>query len=257
MKTGRWIVFLAGFVLLAADALCQTTIPAGTVLPVRLDSVLSMKMKVGSNLTARLMQNVPLRNGESIRAGAKVIGQVIAVNPAKNGTAGNISFRFDRIVASSRTIPVTTDLRAVAGLMAVEDAQIPDMGSDRGTSPDNYTTEQIGGDVVYRGGGPVKEGSETVGEPVYDGVLSRVRSNGTGCRGEVAGNSEPQALWVFSADACGTYGLPGVSIVHAGRTNPVGEIALAANGRRLHVPAGSGMLLRVIGSSQTEQASRG
>lgn len=65
---------------------------------------------------------------------------------------------------------------------------------------------------------------------VYDGVLSRVSSKaGTKCRGTIDGNDQPQALWVFSADVCGTYGFADVTIAHAGRSNPTEEITLISN----------------------------
>ena len=59
------------------------------------------------------------------------------------------------------------------------------------------------------------------------------------------GNDQLQSLWVFSSDACGTYDLPEVSITHAGRSDPVGQITLASDNKDFEVGAGSGLLLRV------------
>ena len=91
-------------------------------------------------------------------------------------------------------------------------------------------------------------GRTIVGEAVYGGVLSRTRPNlDKGCRGAVAGNEQPQSLWIFSSDACGAYGYPHVTIVRAGRRDPQGEIVLtSACDRSLNVRRGTAMLLRVI-----------
>jgi hypothetical protein len=131
-------------------------------------------------------------------------------------------------------------------MMAVEEAQIPEFGPDRGTPESAWTTEQIGGEVVYRGGGPVADGLRNVGEPAPNGVLVRVSGKpGTECRGTVEGNDQRQALWVFASSACGAYGFADLTIIHAGRTNPVGEITVASDHGKVNVRAGSGMLLRV------------
>src|SRR4029077_6709528 len=111
------------------------------------------------------------------------------------------------------------------------------------------TTVQVGGDVVYGEGGVVtaaENANQVVGKAVNGGVLSRVRAReGTKCRGPIEGNDSPQALWVFSSDACETYGLEHISIVHAGRTDPTGVIVLASDAGNLKIPGGAGMLLRI------------
>lgn len=243
------IVFLALATGLRAET--ETSIPAGTVLPVSLNSTLSSaKCKPGQVITARVMQDVPLPGGSRIRAGAKVIGRIVSVTPAANGTRANISLRFDTLKTSKGKFPIATNLRAIASFMEVEEAQIPIMGADRGTPEDAYTTLQIGGDAVYRGGGPVVGFGGKVGEPVYNGVLSRLSSNpDRGCRGAINANDTPQALWVFSSDACGAYGLPNLTIRRAGRTKPVGEIVLESTKGQVNVRAGAGILLRVNAAS--------
>jgi hypothetical protein len=61
----------------------------------------------------------------------------------------------------------------------------------------------------------------------------------------VEGNDSPQALWVFSTDACGIYGIERLRIVHAGRTEPVGKIVLAGETPNVKLRNGDGLLLRV------------
>ncbi len=88
-------------------------------------------------------------------------------------------------------------------------------------------------------------GTEPVGIPTPYGALGRPRPNvERGCRGDV-GEDGPQALWLFSTDACGVYGLPHLHIAHAGKSDPVGTIVLRADFARLSLRSGTGMLLRV------------
>jgi hypothetical protein len=240
-------MFWLSLIMLSMDLFAQNTIPAGTIVPVALNSSLnSRKVKPGQVITARVMQDVPLSPGSTIHAGAKVIGRVIDVKPANGGAGAQVSFRFDTLVVSKRRIPIITNVRALASMMAVEAAQLPESGPDRGTSQNAWTTDQIGGEVVYRGGGPVADGLRSVGEPTYGGVLVHISAKpGSPCRGEIEGNDRLQALWVFSSDACGVYDFADLAIVHAGRSDPVGKITLASDKGEVNIRAGSGMLLRV------------
>jgi hypothetical protein len=224
-------------------------IPAGTILPVRLNHGLSSRdARAGLQVTGRIMQDVPLPNNEKIPEGAKVLGTIVSVDRSANAANGRISFRFDTLEFHHRKIPIVSNLRALAGFMEVQFAQTPEFSPGFGTPYPWVTTRQIGGDEVFGVGGPVtNRNTETVGKGVYGGVLVHVRAQpDSWCRGALDSEDRLQALWVFSSDACGVYGIQGVSIAHAGRTDPVGEITLVADRQDLLVRGASGMLLRVI-----------
>jgi hypothetical protein len=98
-------------------------------------------------------------------------------------------------------------------------------------------------------------GSQVVGEYTDQGALAHFTADlGTECRGVVDRNRRPQAFWLFSVNACGTYGYGDVRIAHAERTDPVGEVTLISGGKTLKVGKGSTMLLRVdrSGSEETQ-----
>ena len=224
----------------------EFSVPHGTVLPVRLNHGFSSKnAQPGQRISARIMQDVPLSNGK-IPQGATLSGSILSVEPARNGTAGKISFRFDTLENSKKTIPVKTNLRALAGFMEVLEAETPETSPGFGTPSPWVTTRQIGGDEVYGVGGPVTNAaSEHVGKAIFGGVLVHVRANpGSNCRGPLDDNDQLQALWVFSADACGVYGMDSVTIAHAGRTSPAAEITLASDHGDVSLRGGTAMLLR-------------
>jgi len=221
------------------------TIPPGTILPIRLNSSLSSsKIQPGQIITARIMQDVPLANGGKIREGSKVIGHVVDVSTLSDANTEQISLQFDKLISSGQTIPVKTNLRAVAGFVAVLEANT---FTGPGSAP--ISTERVGGDVAYTSGGVVTASDgAVVGKSVKDGVLDQVSAGsrqGRECRGVVDGNDSPQAMWVFSSDSCGTYGLSQIRVAHVGRTEPVGVIVLVSEKGQLKLPAGAGMLLRV------------
>jgi hypothetical protein len=233
-------------------------IPAGTILPVRLNTAISSaKSRPGQEITGRIMQDVPLPQGIKIKAGSKVVGHIVEATPANSGAGARVSLQFDKLISSHQTIPITSNLRAIAGFMEVREAQLPTSGPGESDVYRWLTTVQVGGDAVFGEGGPVtsaEDGNLVVGKAVAGGVLVRVRAKeGTKCRGPIDGNDSPQALWVFSSDACGTYGLAHISIAHAGRADPTGVVVLASDNGKFKISEGTGMLLRVVSSTAADQ----
>jgi hypothetical protein len=86
--------------------------------------------------------------------------------------------------------------------------------------------------------------SKVIGKSVNGSVLVQVSAKeGADCRG--SDNNNPQALWVFSGDACGAYGIEHLKIEHAGRTDPKGSIVLASESLKLKLNSGDALLLRI------------
>jgi len=221
-------------------------IPAGTILPVVLDSSLSFETaKSGHVLAGKIAQDVPLPDGSKIRRGSAVQGHVVEVVASSSGP--KVTIRFDRVRIDGAWVPITTDLRAIAGFVSVQQAHVPIEAPGEGSPYEWLPTSQIGGDTVYGLRGPVMSGqnpSEVIGESVPNGVLAKISAKES-CRGNIDNSNQRQALWVFSGDACGVYGIGHLKIEHAGRTDPEGSIILAAENHNVKLSGGDGVLLRV------------
>ena len=223
-------------------------IPAGTVLPVTLNSTMrSDKSISGAPITATLMQDVSLGDGKTLPAGSRITGHVIAtITPGKGSDDSGISFQFEQVRLGNQTVPVTTSLRAIASWIEVSDAQVPTGGGDVDSSS-SWTLVQIGGDQVSYGmGGPVMLGSEAVGTYTSQGVLAKTTARvGAECRDRMDSNANPQAFGIFSVNACGTYGLDDAHILRSGNTEGLGEVTLVSHRKSLKIGKGSAMLLQV------------
>lgn len=102
-------LFLLGLLLSALSALAQGSIPAGTIIPIRLNSTLSSKTaKKDQRISARVMQDVPLPNGHKIPEGSKITGHVIEVRKAGPGGGSAISFTFDGVLVSKQRLALST-----------------------------------------------------------------------------------------------------------------------------------------------------
>jgi hypothetical protein len=247
-----WTKIAAGGLLLATCVFAQE-IPAGTVLPVMVGTSLNAKKdKPGQSIRGRLMQDVQFSSGAYVPAGAELTGQIVSVDTSHGRFGSTITLRFERLTSRGQIFSVTPNLRALASMTAVHEAQLPTSTfDDYGTSPSDWTTVQVGGDAVYRGDGTVVSPSaEVVGRATHWGaVTGRLAAVAeSGCRGAPGGDRQDQALWVFSTSACGTYGFPDLRIARSGMTTPVGEITLESSGN-VHVEGGSGWLLQVQGSA--------
>jgi len=240
----KWLWPLMAIGLLPLNTMAQAAVPPGTLIPLSLSGSLNVnKLHAGKRLRGEVMQDMP---GTSIKRRAHVVGEVVSAATDKAGSA-HLEIRFDAVEVHGQRISIKTSLRALASLIEVEEAQVPEEGASRGITPEVATTRQIGGDQVYRGGGPVAVGDEVVGKPTPWGVLAlpRVQPDSP-CRGVVEGNDKSQAFWLFSTDACGVYGLSHIRIEHAGRTQPIGTIMLASDERKLNLMSGTAFLLRVV-----------
>lgn len=225
-----WLLF---FLLLHPAIYAQNGLPTGTVLPVRLSTGLNTaRIKAGKIIRADVMQDIP---GTAIHRGAHVLGRVVNVTPTR------LELRFDTLVSKQALIPITTHLRALGSMLEVDEAQIHEEGAGRGLpSALDFTTTQIGGEQDYRSAGVVSRGITRVAQSTAYGALGKLNSNPP-----CASNDSPQALWLFSTDACGTYGFNDLTIEHSGRTDPVGTIVLVSRAEKINIRVGSGFLLLV------------
>jgi hypothetical protein len=174
-----------------------------------------------------------LANSEKLPEGTKILGRILSVVPAGAG-GGSITLRFDQVQVRHHKTIIVSDLRATASFIELQFAQMPETTLDFGIPYTWATTDLIGGDIKYGVGAPVTDrASQVVGKGTISGVLLRVTAGrGTPCRDELDSEHRLQAMWVFSADSCGVYGLGGLKIAHAGRSAPVGEITLTAKSGR-------------------------
>lgn len=223
-------------------------IPAGYILPAQLDRTLSVNdVRAGDVIEVRIMQEVPLPHREKIALRSVVKGSVVSVARDEDETGVVLTVRFDVVSHRGQNVAVATSLRAIASHIVVRDAQLPVGGYDE-AFPRWANTVQIGGDVRYGDGHSVRNRwNETVGKAVLGGVLVHAKANpALGCQGPAGGDDHPQALWLFSADACGVYGLKGVQLMHDGESKPVGEITLSFEKANMKLRAGTGVLLCVV-----------
>jgi len=253
MKLAAQVVVLVLFVAMTAAA----QLPVGTMLPVALSKEIRLeKAKAGDRMSGKLAQYVMVE-GMRLPRGTEVNGRILRAQAGSAGSPASVTLVFDTIHINRRAVPITTSLRALASMQAVFDAQLPTNSiNDFGSTLRDWNMVQVGGQAVYRGDGTVRQGPEVVGKASVVGEVFGPPKTWpwSPCVRDRASNTE-QSFWVFSTDACGLYGFEGLTLAHAGRSEPAGEIVLESPGK-LRIRAGSGLLLMVVSGAQQQNEAR-
>jgi hypothetical protein len=239
---------LSLILLATCCAAVSQELPAGTVLPTMVSTSLKAKKdKPGQKIEGRLMQEVPLADGRTLKKGGRLTGKIVSVN-----SPSRITVRFDQLQDENAAIPLNVSLRALATSSEVFQAGVPIDASSASIGADGWTTKQVGGDVVFRGRGYVSSAEGRTGRWTGAGVWGKLQSAPECLTDD---NGREQSLWVFSSSACGTYGFDDeVKITQSGQGNPTGDITIQSN-KELAITGGSGWLL-LTNPSSTPAASK-
>ncbi len=242
------VLFAASF---GTSGLHAQSLPTGATLPVRLiHSLNSDRDFPEKTFVVKTTQAVPLPANRKVPKGTKIFGHIVAAQgPEARDHLPQLTLHFDKLVyPSGEEAPITLGLRAMASFFAAGETQSPTNDPEMG--PSSWTTLQIGGDVVYRGGGPVTTSwGEVVGKPVSDGVVARLIAPREGTYPNnlhCTSDETLHALGLFASSACGVYGFSHLTIAKDGFTQPKGQIVLVSSSTSVKVGSGSQFLLQVI-----------
>jgi hypothetical protein len=231
---------------LLAPAASAATLPAQTTLPVVFPHTISARSAhAGETIEAKTTAPVHLQNGMLLHKGAVVRGHVVeAAGFAFNNTPyahqkpGTLTIAFDTVQDHEVTIPLHATLRALADPLASWDTQRP-LPSD--VDPE-HTLTQVGGDQVTPSQKAVlSPDGDIVGYQHGDSVYAHLISSG-GCDG----SDTEQAMGIFSASACGVYGMPDTAFANTTTDGAVPTITLSSSRYTPEIHSQSHALLEEI-----------
>lgn len=219
------------------EATTLSPLPAGLTLPVTLKQRLQAgRTATGTAIQAVTTQRILLPNGLYLKAGAHLLGSVLA----STSTPPSLDLRFTTLQVHDQTVPISVRAIAIANFTDVSDTALPaNSSTDRGNpSPANWTTRQIGGDEVVRSGWSgdvINNTTQTVGFANYDGVYASPPKPG----------DVPHAVGSFSTSAHGLYGKsPDCTL-----NSPVSIITIGCTNSRPELHSGDNLLLEILPTS--------
>lgn len=247
-------------VLAAAALACLPTwataqpLPGNTTLPVSFATTLEAgKTKVNDPVRAHTLQTVVLPDGTSLPKGTVLVGHVTASVPFHFDSTpyavqkpSLLGIHFDSIERQDGAQPVNLAVRAIAGSAAVEEASRPFNVTEYQM---NGPMIQVGGDTYWPPDAAVRtRGGQIVAYARKDGVFARplaaeARNAGPGLACDAI--PQEQAVSVFSASACGLYGMTD-DVMQANGADGSGTFVLASNHTSVFILARSAALLEVL-----------
>jgi hypothetical protein len=232
------------------------TIPPSTAIPVIFtQTVEAGKAGPGAAVVAKTTEAVYLPGGQVVPRGTTLIGHVVEsapfhFNPAPYAVqAGStLAVRFDKIAEGDSTISVSLEVRAITGPVAAHEASIPHYRDETDTTG---TRVLIGGSEFSPLQSEVlSPDGDIVGYNRAQGVFARLLANdyvSGGATLHCEATSTEQSVGIFSANACGVYGLDEASMPQNG-SGGNGAFVLESRHETVKLYAGSAALLQVTGA---------
>ncbi|HVT96847.1 MAG TPA: hypothetical protein VHE33_05020 [Acidobacteriaceae bacterium] len=250
VATLRPLLLTASAAALAISALAQP-IPAATAIPIVLTKTITAgQAHPGDPIAARTLQAVLLPGARLLPAGTLLTGHIVTASPFHFDATpyaaqqpSTLSIHFDAIEHGSAT-PVSLSLRAIAGSVASHEAQVPHLLDETDGS---NTRELIGGETASPLDKTIQAPDGTiVGYNRTQGLFAHLLAAASPADPNLTCNatSTEQSLGLFSADACGVYGLNAVSLANNGVTD--GTFLLESRQRSVQLDAGTTALLEVL-----------
>ena len=228
-------------------------LPPSTAIPVVfMRSIQAGRQTPGERIVAKTIQVVLLPGGRYLPEGTALVGHVVLsegftfnTTPYATQKPSRLSLHFDSISTNGAEIPVTLAVRAIAGPVASREAEIPHY---RDEIDSTGTRILIGGSTFS----PLESAvtapnGELTGYHRQQDVFGRLIAT----EGETPDltircgpTSTEQSTGIFSADACGVYGLNTVSLTATGAHNG-GNSILESDHKTVDLFAGSTALLQV------------
>ncbi len=253
-------VALAGLLALGCFAITYPsqaeTIPPSTAIPVIFTQTLEAgTTRPGATVVARTTEAVYLPQGQVLPTGTTLIGHVVEsarfhFDPAPYAvqTPSALAVRFDEIAEGGSRIPVILEVRAISGPVAAHEASILHYRDETDTTG---TRILIGGSEFS----PLESAvlapdGDIAGYSRAQGVFARLLT-GDYFAGDsmlhCEGTNTEQSVGIFSANACGVYGLDEVSMPENGNHGN-GAFVLESRHDTVKLYAGSAALLQVTGA---------